>query len=154
MLIRASLASALMLILVACGGPQKGASSQPAGKAGVEFRLLSPTETGGEQVSTWDGKMKMAVEAKVWFTDRDIETVKLENLPDGSPAINIQLDPTASLALEDLTTKNRGRRIGVLVGGKIVAAPTIKDMIKGGLMTIVGQTPDETRTIYKHMTGK
>jgi preprotein translocase subunit SecD len=137
--------------LCACGAAQSAGPNRPVGSSKVELRLIAANEAEGEKVPTWDGKVTMVVDRKVHLTDADFSEVSLGKMPDGAPAISIQLDQTASLTLEDLTAKHRGRRMAVLVGGKIVIAPTIKERIEGGKMSIVGQSPAETEAIYKHI---
>jgi preprotein translocase subunit SecD len=158
----ASLAAALLALLVAgalggCGAAAAGggaAASQPVGKDKLELRLISQNEAQGTKVPTWDGKFQMSVDGRVWLTQADIKEIKLGKLPDGAPAIDIQLDQTATLVLEDLTLKNKGRKLAVLVDGKIVIAPVIKDIIEGGKMSITGPSPADTAAIYKRITGK
>ncbi|HEY3352503.1 MAG TPA: hypothetical protein VGQ83_04590 [Polyangia bacterium] len=146
----------LALGLCACGAAtQAGAgASQPIGSSKVELRLIEPNEAAGLKVPTWDGKLFMFVGRLVYLTNADFKEVRLGRLPDGAPAINVQLDQTAALTLEDLTLKNRGRRLAVLVDGKIVTAPTIKEPIEGGKMSIVAASPADTQNIYTRITGK
>jgi preprotein translocase subunit SecD len=154
---RSLLLSLLALTLAACGGAaaQGGAAaSQPVGKNRLEMRLVSATEGSGIKVPTWDGKLFMFVEPRVWLTDADVSQVTLGKMPDGAPAIAIQLDQTAMLTLEDLTLKNQGRRIAVLVDGRIVIAPTIKDKIDTGKMSIVGPSPADTQKIYERIKSR
>jgi preprotein translocase subunit SecD len=142
----ATLVSALTLLVAGCGAGL-GSVTQP-GTSKLELRLIAATEADGFKVQTWDGKVTMTVEKLAPLNDRDVESVKLRKLPDGSPAIDIQLDQTAALTLEDITTKNVGRRMAILVGGKIVTAPTIKEKIAGGQMTVTGPDAAATQAIY------
>jgi preprotein translocase subunit SecD len=143
---------ALALLLAAallgagCGAALGGVTAP--GTAKLEFRLIAKTDADGLKVPTWDGKVTMFVEKSAALTDRDVEQVKLSKAPDGKPAVALILDQTAKLTLEDITSKNIGRRIAVLVDGKIVMAPTIKEKIEGGHMTIAGFGEAETKAIY------
>ena len=134
------------LLATGCGAGL-AAVTQP-GTAKIELRLIAKNEADGFKVPTWDGKLFMFVEKQAPLTDRDVETVRLAKLPTGAPAINLQLDQTASLALEDITLKNVGRRLAILVDGKIVIAPTIKERITGGSMTVAGFDATQTANIF------
>jgi len=141
------LALALVLLATAGCGASLHQVTQP-GTSRLELRLVATNEAEGFKVPTWDGKASFVVEKTAALTDRDIERVRLSKLPDGSPAIEIQFDQTASLALEDLTLKNIGRRLCILVGGKAVIAPAIKERVNGGSVTIAGFSEAETTSIY------
>jgi preprotein translocase subunit SecD len=146
--LRFALAVSLGAVL-GCGAAFTNVSKP--GTAKLEFRLVAKSDAGGYKVPTWDGKSSMVVEQECPLTDRDVESVKLARLPNGTPAINLQLDQTASITLESVTSKNRGRRLAVIVDGKIVIAPTIKETITGGHMTIGGFNDAATTTIYNKL---
>jgi len=142
-----ALALALAGGTLGCGAAFTNVSKP--GTAKLEFRLLAQSDAAGIKVPTWDGKTSMVVERECPLTDRDVETVRLAKLPDGTPVINLQLDQTASITLESVTSKNRGRRLAVLVDGRIVIAPTIKETIAGGHMTIGGFDAAQTTAIFE-----
>ena len=143
--------SLLALALAAAGCGAVIVSVTQPGTAKLELRLIAANEANGFKVTTWDGKTTMFVEKRAPLTDKDVETVKLSKMPDGSPAINLVFDQTASLALEDITSKNIGRRLAILVAGKIVIAPTIKERIEGGHMTLAGFNAADTATIFNRI---
>jgi preprotein translocase subunit SecD len=145
----ATLLIALTVFAAGCGAGL-GAITQP-GTAKLELRLVATNEADGFKVQTWDGKVTMTVEKRVSLTDRDVEQVKLSKMPDGTPAIDLMFDQTAALTLEDITTKNLNRRMAILVGGKIVTAPTIKEKIEGGHMTLTGPDAAATQSIYERI---
>jgi preprotein translocase subunit SecD len=134
------------VLAAGCGGAL-GSVTQP-GTAKLELRLIATNEADGFKVPTWDGKASLVVEKRAPLCDRDVEMVKLSKLPDGAPAIDLQFDQTASLTLEDFTSKNIGRRVAILVSGKVVIAPAIKERITGGHMTLAGFNATETADIY------
>jgi preprotein translocase subunit SecD len=137
---------ALALAVAGCGAALGGVT-QP-GTAKLELRLIATNEAAGFKVTTWDGKTSVFVEKRAPLNDRDVASVKLSKLPDGAPSIDLLFDQTASLTLEDLTSKNIGRRMAILVAGKVVIAPTIKERIEGGHMTLAGFNAADTADIY------
>ena len=143
--------SLLALALAAAGCGAVIISVTQPGTAKLELRLIAANEADGFKVTTWDGKATMFVEKRAPLTDRDVDKVRRSKLADGKPAIDLMLDQTAALALEDITSKNIGRRMAVLVGGKIVLAPTIKERIEGGHMTLAGLPAADTAAIFSRI---
>jgi preprotein translocase subunit SecD len=146
------LATALVVVAAGCGGALSSVS-QP-GTAKLELRLIAANEADGFKVKTWDGKETMTVEKRAYLNEKDLDSVKLAKMPDGSPSINLVFDQTAALTLEDITAKNKGRRMAILVEGKIVIAPSIKERISGGHVTLAGLDAAQTQSIYDKLKKK
>ncbi len=142
----ATLVFALTVFAAGCGAAL-GSVTQP-GTSKVELRLITANEADGYKVPTWDGKVTMVVEKRAPLNDRDVSAVKLAKLPDGTVSIDLQFDQTAALTLEDITSKNIGKRMAILVSGKIVTAPTIKEKISGGVVALTGPDAAATKAIY------
>jgi preprotein translocase subunit SecD len=140
------LATVLAIFAAGCGGALS-AVTQP-GTSKLELRLIAVNEADGFKVPTWDGKVTMVVEKRTYLNEKDVEKVKRSKLPDGSPSIDLVFDQTASLTLEDITAKNQGRSLAILVDGKIVIAPKIKERISEGHMTLAGFDAAQADAIY------
>jgi preprotein translocase subunit SecD len=138
------------LVLAAGCGAGIGSIVQP-GTSKLEVRLIAANPSDGFKVPTWDGKTTMVVEKRVHLNDKDVEKVKRSKLPDGSPSVDLVFDQTASLALEDLTAKNVGRTVAILVDGKIVIAPTVKERISEGHVTLAGFDAAQADVIYARL---
>jgi preprotein translocase subunit SecD len=141
------------LVLAAGCGAGIGSVVQP-GTSKLELRLIAANPADGFKVQAWDGKESMVVEKRVYLNDRDVEEVKLSKLRDGSPSIDLVFDQTAALTLEDVTGKNAGRRMAILVDGKVVIAPTIKERISGGHVTLAGFDAAATKNIFDRIKKK
>jgi len=147
-----ALALTLAVLAAGCGGAL--ASVAQPGTSKLELRLIATNPADGFKVPTYDGKVTMDVEKRVQLTDRDVAEVKRRKLPDGSPAVDLVFDQTASLTLEDITAKNIGRSMAVLVDGKIVIAPKIKERISEGHMTMAGFDAAQADAIYARLKKK
>ncbi len=137
---------ALAIFAAACGAGLASVTQPGASK--LELRLIAPNEAEGFKVPTWDGKTTLLVEKRAPLTERDVSTVKLSKLPDGSPVVDVMFDQTAALTLEDITTKNVGKRMALLVNGKVVTAAIIKEKITGGVVALQGPDANATKAIY------
>jgi len=54
----------------------------------------------------------------------------------GKPAIDVLLSSEGRERLAEITRRNRGRQIAILVDGKMIAAPLISDPIENGAMQL------------------
>ena len=140
------LAFTLSIVAAGCGAAFSSVT-QP-GTSRLELRFIAAKEADGFKVQTWDGKLTMFVDKRVYLTEKDVDKVKRSKLPDGSPSIDLMFDQTASLTLEDITSKNVGRTVAILVDGKVVIAPKIKEGISGGHMTLAGFDAAQADTIF------
>lgn len=57
---------------------------------------------------------------------------------DGSPAIFIKFDGVGTRKFADLTTKNTGRRMAIVLDGVVYSAPNLREPILGGSAVISG----------------
>ena len=69
--------------------------------------------------------------------------------------MNVSLTSAGAKALKVLTTANRGKRLAVILDGKVLMAPLIRDGITEGKAQITGAfTMKETERIVKVLNGK
>lgn len=60
----------------------------------------------------------------------------------GDPEISFEFDPAGATAFERVTTENVGRHLAIVVDGKILSAPRIRQPIAGGRGLISGSFND------------
>jgi len=70
----------------------------------------------------------------------------------GRPALSAVLAREDGERLRELTARNAGKRLAVLSGGFLVAAPAIRDAI-GGEIQIVGASNEETKALLARFVG-
>ena len=70
----------------------------------------------------------------------------------GKSNIQIELTKAAQKKFGDITTKNVGNRLGIVLNGQLVCAPVVRDAIWGGSLTITGNfTEAETAELVKKL---
>lgn len=75
---------------------------------------------GDQQSLAWDGKWKLL----------RAEAARMST----GLAVELELDSTAAKRMKALTEAHLGRRLAILIGGRVAAAPTIRSVIAGEAM--------------------
>jgi hypothetical protein len=72
----------------------------------------------------------------------------------GRPLVSFVLTPEGSARFSELTRENTGRRLAILVDGKVVSAPVVRAEIAGGQGQISGRfTPIETEALARQINA-
>ena len=79
-----------------------------------------------------------------------VQTVDLADGPEG-PEARVTLDAEGAHQLAEVTTAHVGERLIVIVHGRNVMSPVIRDPITSGKLSITGKTPAETREIAEQL---
>lgn len=64
----------------------------------------------------------------------------------GKVEVNMQMTPTASKQWKDITTKNKGLNVAIVLDNKVFSAPTVNEPITGGSSSISGSFSVEEAT--------
>jgi preprotein translocase subunit SecD len=139
----AALAALLVVAPPALAQESTGPASIPtADSAGLSFRLVDesadPASHSQEtQVTFKDQVLWLEVETPI--TARMVASARpyLDG-PDKRPTVGFQLTPEGAERFAALTRANVGRRIAILVGGRVVSAPRIQTEMSGGQGAISG----------------
>ena len=126
--------------------PASGPSSAPAPAAdasGLSFRLVDeaadPAAHAGEtQVSFRDQVLWLEIETPI--TGRMVASARpyLDG-PEKRPTVAFQLTPEGAARFAALTKANIGRRVAIMVGGRVVSAPRIQTEMSDGSGAISGE---------------
>ena len=82
-----------------------------------------------------------------------IQTVGLEDDPDGTSAVTVWLDATAAARLADVTGAAAGRALAVLHAGRVLGAPRVESAVPNGLVLIAGLDPGEAARVAAALRG-
>ena len=116
----------------------------------IEFRLAE-REPGDERTamvwSGWGHKDTFFVYNEIVLTEKDISSAAVTTMND-MPAIDLRLSEQGAEKFARSTAANIGRHMGILVNGRLLSAPLIRDTVAGGRALIVGDfAADEARRI-------
>lgn len=117
----------VLLVTVGCG-----VGTYRAGQVSGELQVRLVAEDSGEPVRRWFSDEVMGLEDAVLLDATHVREVHLEERPDGVRHIVLHLTDEGAEALSDATTAHQGRRLAIVVEGRIVAAPTIREPITTG----------------------
>src|SRR5436853_484944 len=78
-----------------------------------------------------------------------VATADMERGPDGSPQIRLGLTPDGVMRLTEIASNRRGKRVGVIVAGKLRAAPYVTGAPTGGVFLIAGVSAADAEEIAR-----
>ncbi|PSL48006.1 hypothetical protein CLV51_102866 [Chitinophaga niastensis] len=70
------------------------------------------------------------------------------------PALSLVLDATGTRKLSKVTTRMTGKRMAVIINNHLLAAPLIREPIKGGQLMITGTTTAAEAENFKRLLQK
>ncbi|TWS21093.1 hypothetical protein FK529_00275 [Tsukamurella asaccharolytica] len=65
-------------------------------------------------------------------------------------AVTLELADPDAKAVADLTARNVGKRIAIVIGGRVVSAPTVADRITGGRLLVTGDFDEKSAKDLAH----
>ena len=114
----------------------------PAGASlGVSFRLVDDSgdaaaHAGETRVDFRDGQLWLEPDAAI--SGDMVASARARPDAEGRPVVDITLNEAGKARLDALTRANIGRRMAILVDGKVVTAPVIRDEMAQGAAEIAG----------------
>lgn len=134
------LVSCLALFLTVGCGVGTYRAAQVTGE--MQMRLVA--SEGGEPVTRWSSDEALGLEETIFLDASHVREAHLESLPDGDRHIVLYLTADGADRLAEATRReNEGRRLAIVVDGRIVTAPTIREPITTGEAHIVVDDIDE-----------
>lgn len=132
MIARALPAVLAALALTACLGVETYRERPPA--RSLSIRMIATDGDEGEVLPRWSGETEemLVVERGVVVASENIRHVRLLEAADGSRVLVLDLDDTGRDRLAEASATHIGRRLAIVVEGRIVAAPTIRNVLTEG----------------------
>lgn len=116
--------------------------------AQVEFRLAEESEREGLTKATVESSGDVVyLYSEPALTNSDIARADVTVDEDGYSAVTISIAPEAQFRMRRLTSKNRGRRLAILIDQKLLTAPIIRWEIGESAMITGRFTPEEAQRI-------
>lgn len=127
---RRSLMALLACALFAACGVGTYRTARVTGE--LEVRLVARSQSEGEEVARWFTGEVLRLEPRAFVDASHVREVHLEERPDGARHIVLYLDAVGTERLAEVTGAHRGRRLAIVVDGRVVVAPTIRTAITEG----------------------
>jgi hypothetical protein len=119
----------------------------------LELRLVG--EAGGQAFPLWHEPGALALEPEIQFSGKDFAVIDASRGGDDlkTPSLALHFTPEASARFTELTTRRSGRRLAIVIDGKVVTAPKILHPITTGLFEITGPPEAEILDMYRLIAG-
>jgi preprotein translocase subunit SecD len=153
----ATLGAALFAMPSTTGGPTT--QPQPAAPTSrLAYRLVAPVEDAEpgqaaiEMLTDPFTHVPIPVYRRVWLDETDIAKVGA-NLTDR--AVYLEMTAGGASKLEKVTSENVGRRLGIILDGKILVAPTINTRVSKAVVVSLGpgQNDDDVRKLASELNA-
>lgn len=126
--------------------------------ASLELRLVIDSSFSKEELEeklTKDTEILPSREGGEWFlldkipviTGADLKTAYISQDEFGRPAVGFELKSEAAGKFGDFTMKNIGKRLAIVLEGKVVSAPVIRSRISDRGQITGNFTPEEVRDL-------
>jgi preprotein translocase subunit SecD len=147
----------LLAIQFSRGGPTT--EPQPSGAtARLAFRLVAPDGDADrdpakiEMLSDPFTHETIPVYRQVLLDEADVSKVEL--VP-SDQVISMEMTPQGAAKLKQITSNNIGRRLAIVLGGRIIIAPTIRSAVSKAVAISLGPSPndDDLRKLTTELEG-
>jgi preprotein translocase subunit SecD len=148
-------APAVALVFLCCIA---WASAAQPKNAGVKFELRRAETKSAEgltEATVTGTKSKVYLHKEAPITNKDIARAEPRTDNGNKPAVQIVFTEEGRKKLAKLTEEHQGRPLAVMVNGKVICAPIVRDKISGGQAVVSGNfTMEEAESIAKGIKGQ
>ena len=127
---KGSLLVLVLAVLAACNQSEStdvSSTNSPA-RVSFEFRLAQAAPQAGMIPMVVEGET-LYVASQAALTEADVKHARVSSGQRGQPLIEVQFRPAGAKRFADLTTANVGKRVAILIDGRVISAPTIASPI-------------------------
>ena len=126
--------------------------------ASLELRLVLDSSFSADELrkrATKDAEVLPSADREEWFlvdkvpvvSGSDLKTAYVSRDEFGRPAVGFELKGEAASRFADFTSRNIGKRLAIVLEGKVVSAPVIRSRISDRGQITGDFTPDEVRDL-------
>jgi preprotein translocase subunit SecD len=93
----------------------------------LEVRLVAPctSHTAGRPMKDPDGAGSICLDRTPFLATRDVESAEVHHTAAGHPVVFLVFHSDAAMRELQVTMKNIGGRVGIVLNGRLVSAPKI-----------------------------
>jgi len=146
-----------MLASFAVGCCALGLQAQPDGKpTAFEVRRAENKAADGlTEVVVAGTKTKIYLHKEAALTGKDVATAQVAKDNANKPAVEITFTQEGGKKLAQVTAAHQGKPLAILMDGKVIFAPVVREKIDGGKVMMTGDfTPEEAERMVKSVQGK
>jgi preprotein translocase subunit SecD len=137
-----------ILLLTGCAGTDHEPVRRVLAPEVFEVRLVLDPESNepGRSMSIEGQDKEYRVSESLVVDGRHLGEVNVVRDLDGTFSLSIRLTEEGTVLLAEFTRSNVDKRLAVLVGGRLVVAPILKEEIRDGHFLITGRFSEEQAT--------
>jgi|GEM_PF-3114457 preprotein translocase subunit SecD len=143
-------AEALAAILLAACGVETYRQARPSAEVAIRF-VADDVTRAGETLPRWGEGEPIAVGGADVVGAEHIEHVQLYETGEGRRLIVLDLSEIGRTRLREATTERVGARLAIVVAGRVVATPTLREPLTEG-EAFVRVDPEHVEAIFAAMT--
>ncbi len=136
----------LLALLPACVGTYRAGHVQGQ----LAMRLVATHD--GERVARWFTGEAVELEREALVDGSHVREVQLETFPDDSRHIVLYLDEVGTQRLAAVTRERQGRRLAIVVDGRVVVAPVIRTEITDGVAHVTVGPEGDIEQVFDALT--
>lgn len=149
-------ALAAALVLPCCIG--WASAGQPAEKSAVKFELRraeSKPAEGLTEATVAGTKDRVYLHREAALTNQDITQARVTTDVNDNPAVEITLTEEGRKKFAKLTEDHQGKPLAIMVAGKVISAPVVRETITEGRVFLSGRfTKEEVERIARAIKEK
>lgn len=146
------LSLSLLGFLVA-GYPLTGEEAAPHTKIALHLAEDKPTEQCKE-VTVSSTNQKVYLHPEALLTEKDVAEAKVTQTDKGVPEISVTFTKEGGKKMARLTEANQGKRLAIVVDGKVISAPVIRSKVADRAVITGNFTKAEAEKIAKEINQK
>jgi preprotein translocase subunit SecD len=107
----------------------------------LEIRIVQDTPADNltkMTMSVWNGQRTYYVHNEVLLTEKDVTGANVVKKDNGAPTIWLALSKEGQEKLDRITRRNVGKRLGVVINGRLQCASPIYGPIDRGVVVVTG----------------
>ncbi|MGD8413609.1 MAG: hypothetical protein PVF33_05225 [Candidatus Latescibacterota bacterium] len=115
--------------------------STEAPTVSLEIRIVQDTPADNltkMTMSVWNGEKTYYVQKEVLLTEEDVTGARVVKQDNGAPTIWLALSGKGQEKLDRITRRNVGKRLGVIINGRLQCASPIYGPIDRGVVVVTG----------------
>jgi preprotein translocase subunit SecD len=118
------LPSVLILFCLLANGYAQSASTAPIALA-VHVLVPCSNRDAGQSVKLPGVEASLCLDRTPFLTQKDVQSAEIHKNSKGSPVVFLTFHEDAALRELEITHKNIGNRVGIVLNGRVVSAPSI-----------------------------
>jgi SecD-like export protein len=127
--------SSLLAAIFACAAAAQGGGLL---EVHAESAAGAPTAQAWVLPGTGGQAETILLDSAILLDESAVASAAAESGPDGSPQLRLVLTPEGAGTLARITARQAGRRLGIVLAGRLRAAPFVRGAVSDGVLLVAG----------------